>query len=266
MQREASRLAAEAAGGEEASCTIAVLGNSYEGRGGEVRYGHQSDADLSPWGPHGSVLRWLAIATLFITCSSASGGQGSLQKGSRASSHAGDVTCLVRVPPLLNSCFCTSASKPPVSVCLFRQFVSAGVCQQEELLRRLERSEAVCRGCLCHSKEYIACACCAVYVYISYLPAWMHVYVCTAARSGRVAVLCIAWLARSLAWLRREIKRAGLVVCRVVSAGCCCCVTGTVPLFRDIGRSVVLVGWEWEIWKRDGALVQESVGDDNSWG
>ena len=49
------------------------------------------------------------------------------------------------------------------------------------------------------------------------------------------------------------------------SAGCCC-VTGTVPLFRDIGRSVVLVGWEWEIWKRDGALVQESVGDDNSWG
>ena len=35
---------------------------------------------------------------------------------------------------------------------------------------------------------------------------------------------------------------------------------------RDVGRCVVLVGWEWEIWKRDGALVQESVGDDNSCG
>lgn len=32
MQREAGKRAAEAAaGGEEASCTIAVLGNSYEG-------------------------------------------------------------------------------------------------------------------------------------------------------------------------------------------------------------------------------------------
>jgi hypothetical protein len=31
---------AKAAGGEEDSCTIAVLGNSYEGRG-EVRYSHQ---------------------------------------------------------------------------------------------------------------------------------------------------------------------------------------------------------------------------------
>lgn len=41
MQHEARKRAAEAAGGEEARCTIAVLGNSHEGRGGEVRYGHQ---------------------------------------------------------------------------------------------------------------------------------------------------------------------------------------------------------------------------------
>jgi len=31
MQHEARKRAAEVAGGEEASCTIAVLGNSYEG-------------------------------------------------------------------------------------------------------------------------------------------------------------------------------------------------------------------------------------------
>jgi hypothetical protein len=97
----------------------------------------------------------------------------------------------------------------------------------------------------------------------------MYMY---ALRPGVDELLCFALhgsLARSLAWLRREIKRAGLVACRVVSAGCCCCcccVTGTVLLVRDIGRCVVLVGWEWEIWKRDGALVQESVGDDNSCG
>jgi hypothetical protein len=150
-------------------------------------------------------------------------------------------------------------SSTPASASLHRNLRCARVCVP---------AKAVCqRGCLSDggiitpignersgmprllmSLELIYCACihCAVYVFISYLPACMY-----ALRPGLDELLCFAWLAR----LKRETKRAVLVVCRVVSAGCCCCVTGTVLLVRDGVGLLFFVGWEWEIWERDGALV-----------
>jgi hypothetical protein len=79
-----------------------------------------------------------------------------------------------------------------------------------------------------------------------------------ALRPGLDELLCFAWLAR----LKRETKRAVLVVCRVVSAGCCCCVTGTVLLVRDGvghcgGRVVTADESRWEIIMRFIASVSQ---------
>jgi hypothetical protein len=180
MQHEARKRAAEVAGGEEASCTIAVLGNSYEGRGGEVRYGHQRATRICHLGDS-TVVRvdgylTLAIATLFITCLSASGGQGSVQKGSRASSHAGDVTCsrasessILPASPqllLLHVCIKTSAVRACSGSLSARVSVSRrNCCADWQEARRYAAVAYVTQ------KNILLVHAGAVYVYISYLPA-----------------------------------------------------------------------------------------------
>lgn len=178
----------------------------------------------------------LAIAPLFITCLSASGGQGSLQKGNGASSHAGDVTCLVRAS--------TRSSSPQLlllQVCI-KPACSGSLSARVSVSRRncyADWKEARRYAAVAYVTKRIYCLCMLCCLCIHIISACMDACICMHCGPEWTSCCALHCMARSLARLRREIKRAGLVVCRVVSAGCCCCVTGTVLLVRDIGRSVV---------------------------